>query len=78
VISGFHHEVDEICALLGYYSTFSANSLPTLRDNISVRFLGVKNSKKKVNRESKNFLTSEDETDRLSRNVGKELSFYAA
>jgi hypothetical protein len=23
MISGFHLEVDEICALLGYYSTFS-------------------------------------------------------
>jgi len=25
MISGFHHEVDEICALLGYNATYSGN-----------------------------------------------------
>jgi len=31
VISGFSREVDEICALLGYYAACSCNSLPTFR-----------------------------------------------
>ena len=36
LISGFRRDVDEICALLGYYATSSGNYLPTFRDNISV------------------------------------------
>lgn len=32
VISGFRHDVDDICALLGYYATRGSNSLPTLRN----------------------------------------------
>ena len=32
VISGFRHDVDEICDLLGYYATCSGNSLPTSRN----------------------------------------------
>jgi hypothetical protein len=36
VISGFRREVDEICALLGYYTVHSVNFLPTFRDNLSV------------------------------------------
>jgi len=35
-ISGFRREVDENCALLGYYAASSGNSLPTFRDNLSV------------------------------------------
>jgi hypothetical protein len=35
-ISGFRHEVDENCALLGCYAMCSGNSLPTFRDNLSV------------------------------------------
>jgi hypothetical protein len=31
----FRREVDENCALLGYYVTSSGNSLPTFRDNLS-------------------------------------------
>ena len=31
VISGFHGDVDEICALLGYYAAASVNPLPTFR-----------------------------------------------
>jgi hypothetical protein len=33
-ISGFQHKVDEICALLGYYTVYSGNSLRMLRDNL--------------------------------------------
>jgi hypothetical protein len=36
VISGFHGDVDEICALLGHYAASSSNPLPTFRDNLSV------------------------------------------
>jgi len=30
VISGFCHEIDENCTLLGYYAVSSGNYLPTL------------------------------------------------
>ena len=36
VASGFRSDVDEICALLGYYAAYSGNYLPTFRDNLSV------------------------------------------
>jgi len=36
VISGFHREVDEACALLGCYAASSGNFLRTFRDNTSV------------------------------------------
>jgi len=35
-ISSFRCDVDEICALLGYYEALSGNYLPTFRDNLSV------------------------------------------
>jgi hypothetical protein len=65
--SGFRRDVDEICALLGYYSAYSGNSVPTFRDNLSVPFSRVKESK-----------ALEDGTGTLTRNVGTELSRYAA
>jgi len=34
VISGFCREVDENCALLGYYAVSSGNFLPTCWDNL--------------------------------------------
>ena len=46
VISSFRLEVDEIPALLGYYTPYSSNSLPTFLDNLSVPSSRVKNSKK--------------------------------
>jgi hypothetical protein len=36
VILGFRSDVDEKCALLGYYVASSGNSLPTFRDNLSI------------------------------------------
>ena len=36
MISVFRLEVDENCALLGYYAESSSNTLPTFRDNFSV------------------------------------------
>ena len=66
VISGFHVEVDENCALLGYDAASSGNTLPTFRDNLLVPSSRVKSK------------SLEDGTDRLSRSVGKELSLLAA
>jgi hypothetical protein len=66
VISGFRREVDENCVL--GYAVGGGNSVPTIRDNQSVPFSGVKKQKK---------LALED-GDRLSRNVGKELPLLAA
>ena len=48
MISGFRREVDEICALLGYYVECSGNFLPTFRDNLSFPSSTVKNSKRKA------------------------------
>jgi hypothetical protein len=45
VISGFRRDVDEICALLGYYAASSGNPLPTFRDNVSAPSLRAKKSK---------------------------------
>ena len=70
--SGFGRKVDERCALLGYYSTSSCNPLRTFRDNISVPTSRVKKSI------GLDFLTLEDVTGRLSRNVDKELPLHAA
>jgi len=49
-MSGFHHEVDENCALLGYYAIRSGNSLPTFWANFSAPTSGVKNPRKKIPR----------------------------
>jgi len=45
MISGFHHKVDEICALLGYYTVYSGNSLMMFRDNLPVPSSMVKQIK---------------------------------
>jgi len=42
VISGFRREVDEKCALLGYYLANSGKVLQTFRDYISVPSTRVK------------------------------------
>jgi len=42
-ISYLCREVDEHCALLGYYAACSINFLPTFRDNFSVPASRVKN-----------------------------------
>jgi hypothetical protein len=34
VISGFRHDVDEMCAFLGYYAMSSGTPLPTFRYNV--------------------------------------------
>jgi hypothetical protein len=62
-------KVGEICTLLGCYAASFGNPLPTFRDNVSVPSSRVKNSD--------DFLTLEDGTDALSRNVGKGLPLEA-
>jgi hypothetical protein len=46
VISGFRREVDEKCALQGYYAASIGNFLPTFRDNLSTPSLRGRESKK--------------------------------
>jgi len=45
VNSGFQIEVDENCAILGFYAASSGNLLPKFRDNLSILSSWVKNSK---------------------------------
>ena len=72
-ISGFRHEVAENCALLGHYAASSGNFLLKFRDNLLVPSSGFKKDPIDFG-----FLTPEDETNRLSRNVGKKLSLLAS
>jgi hypothetical protein len=67
VISGFCCEVDEKCALLGHYAASSGNCLPTFRDILLVLSA-------KTNLPGLQYLTPKDRNDRLSWNVGKEIS----
>jgi len=68
--SGFRREVDENCAVLGYYAASSDNSLPTFRDKLSVPSSTGRNPTK--------ILEHVNGTDRVPRNVGKELQPLAA
>jgi hypothetical protein len=40
MISGFHGEVNEICALLGLYAALNDNSIPTFRETYRSRLQG--------------------------------------
>jgi hypothetical protein len=66
LVSGIRRDVDNICALLGYYAASCGNCLPTFQNNVSVPSSRV------------NSPTLEDSTDKLSRNVGKQLPYDAA
>jgi hypothetical protein len=70
MISGFRRDIEETCALLGYYAALNGKPLPTFRDNVWVPSSRVRKSKKKI--------ALVDGTDTLSRNVGKGLPFNAA
>jgi len=48
MISGLHCEVDENCALLGYYAASSGNSLPTFHNSLSVPSSRVMNAETSV------------------------------
>jgi hypothetical protein len=41
MISSFCHKVDEDCALLGYYTVSSINSIPTFQDDLLVKNLSA-------------------------------------
>jgi hypothetical protein len=58
----------EVCALLGYYAAPNGNHLPTFRDNLSVPSSSVEKLLLFLD-----FLAIENETDVLSRNVGKAI-----
>ena len=61
----------KICALLGNYATCSCNFYRRCGTTYRSRLQGSRNQKKI-------FLTPEDGTDKLSRNVCKELPLYSA
>jgi hypothetical protein len=48
MISGFHREVAENCALLGYYTESSGYFLPTFQENLLVPSSGFKNPKESL------------------------------
>jgi hypothetical protein len=52
LILGFHRDVDEICALLGYYTVSCGNCLTTFRDNVSVPSSWIKSPRRKESRHS--------------------------
>jgi hypothetical protein len=68
LIIGFRLDVDENCALLGYYTASCGNCLPTF-------YMGMWARGESTSRCRLSFLlgllTLEDGTDTLSRNVGK-------
>jgi len=75
--SGFRREVDKNCTLLGHYAASRGNFLPTFLETIFRSHLqGVKNPPPQ-NRDF-GFLTPENGTDKLSRNVGKKFSLLTA
>jgi len=82
MLPGFSREVDEICAALGYYGEYIGNYLPTFRDILSAAPSRVKKFKNLPLGSQRSFfldfLTLEDGTDWLFRNVRKELPPYAA
>jgi hypothetical protein len=91
VVSGFCREVYQNCAFLGYYAESSGNFLPTIRDSLLVPSSRFKNPRRSVleiltfedwtkiqGEELLNFLPLKEGTNRLSRNIGKELPLLAA
>jgi len=68
MISVFRREVDENCVFQCYCAADGGNSVPMIRDNQLVPSSGGKKQRKK---------TLEDGTDRLSRNISKELPLLA-
>jgi len=41
VILGFGRYVNGICALLGYYTAYSGNSIPNFRDKLSLPYASI-------------------------------------
>jgi hypothetical protein len=69
MISGFHHNADEICALLGYNTALSGNPLPTFQDNVLV----PSSKGQEVQEDYLDFVTLEDGTNTSSQNISKGL-----
>ena len=74
----------ENCVLLGYYTAYCGNSLPTFRDKLSVPSSSVKNPGctaipyRRFGATHQSRLQNQDRIDILRRNVGKELPLHAA
>jgi len=45
MISGFYCSVNEVCALLGFYTAETGSSLPTFQDNLSVPPSSIKHAR---------------------------------
>jgi hypothetical protein len=73
VILGFHRDVDEACALRGYYAASNDGPLPTFRDNVPGPIFKDQDFHGEID-----FLTLEHGIDMLSRNVGRGLPLDAA
>ena len=69
MISGFLRKVNEICALLGYYTVFSGNSLPTLWSNLLV-------SSSRVTTFQDNLFSPSWSWDRLSQNLARNYCYW--
>jgi hypothetical protein len=72
VISGFRREIDDDCALLGYYAASIDNLLPTFRYNLSVPSSFLKMGPISFH------VTSKIWPIWLSRNIDKKLPLLAA
>jgi hypothetical protein len=66
-------DIDENYALLGYRAASSGIFLPTFRDKLSVQSSWARMSSRAKNLFIFGLMTTEDEIDRLFRNVGKKL-----
>jgi hypothetical protein len=73
VISDSRHRADELCALMGSDAPLIGNSVPAFRD-----ILSIPSSRVRLLKRNLNYLTSIDETDRLSLNFGTDLQIHAA
>jgi hypothetical protein len=66
-----HREVDEICALLSYYTAYGGNSLLMLQNNLSVPSSSLEKYKYIKKKSMKDFFTLENWTDTMSQNFDK-------
>jgi hypothetical protein len=73
VTAGFRRDIEENCAILEYYTALSGSFVPTFWGNLSI-FKGEEVQEI----EELDYMTLDDGTDRLSRNVSAELPLHAA
>jgi hypothetical protein len=48
MISGFCHNIDKNCSVMGYYAAGSGNFIPTFQDNLSMPSSGFKSPKESL------------------------------